>query len=188
MSLLQPRSLNAISRTLSRFSLQSLCLTGAFLILGASGCSRKQPPPPPEPATPFDHVDRSQLPAQNFLHKTISVKKYTEVRFEVPAHAATPHLHGTFRAFVRDTGPAQSDDTPNVDFLLLNADQFDDFLHGHGEGTAVYSISATNSHQVDFVLPPTHEVPETYYLVFRSVAGGPDVRSVEANFTLSFGY
>ena len=43
------------------------------------------------------------------------------------------------------------------------------------------------NHEVDYHLPPTHEASDRYYVVFRRVGASP-IRSVEADFTLSFGY
>jgi hypothetical protein len=70
----------------------------------------------------------------------------------------------------------------------MNAEQFADFSHGHGGGTALYNVEATHAHEVEFVLPPSKDDPEKYYVVFVNSPGGAPVKSVQADFTLSFGY
>lgn len=158
-------------------------------LTAALACTRQQPQAEQPKIDPLNRADSTRMEPIHFLHKSFSVKKYTPFNFEVPPHAAIPHLRGTFRAFVSQPGQDPlSDDTTNVDFLLLNADQYDDFVHGRGDGTALYSTEPTHDHEVDFVLPPSHDAPEKYYVVFRNSAGGSAVKSVQAEFTLSFGY
>jgi hypothetical protein len=41
---------------------------------------------------------------------------------------------------------------------------------------------------VEFVLPPTRDDPEKYYVVFVNAPGGAAIKSVSADFSLSFGY
>lgn len=153
-------------------------------------CTRQQPvSSAKESIDPLNRADATRMEPIHFLHKTFSVKKFTPFTFEVPPHAAIPHLHGTFRAFISQAGQDPlSDDTTDVDFLLLNGDQYDDFVHGRGDGTALYSTEPTHDHEVDFILPPSHDAPEKYYVVFRNSPGGAAIKSVEADFTLSFGY
>ena len=175
-----------VSRVLSSII---LAFALAFLV-AALACTRRQPvSSAKEDVDPLNRADATRMEPIHFLHKTFSVKKYTPFNFEVPPHAAIPHLHGTFRAFVSQPGQDPlSDDTTNVDFLLLNGDQYDDFVHGRGDGTALHSTEPTHDHEVDFILPPSHDAPEKYYVVFRNSPGGAVVKSVQADFTLSFGY
>ena len=160
------------------------------LLAAALACTRQQPvSSSKENINPLNRADSTRMEPIHFLHKTFSVKKYAQFSFEVPPHSAIPHLHGTFRTFVSQPGQDPlSDDTTNVDFLLLNADQYDDFVHGRGDGTALYSTEPTHDHEVDFVLSPSRDTPDKYYVVFRNSAGGTPVKSVQADFTLSFGY
>ena len=81
-----------------------------------------------------------------------------------------------------------SDDSADVDFLLMNPEQFAEFSHGHGDGTAMYTVDPTHDHEVEFLLPPTQEEPEKYYVVFRNSPGGAALKYVEADFSLTFGY
>jgi len=137
---------------------------------------------------PLNRANSTRIEPRHFLHKTFSVKKHAEFVVEVPPHAAIPHLQGSFRSFISQPGAEPIiDETADVDCLVLNADQYDAFTHGRSEGTALYSTGPTHNHEVDYHLPPTHEASDRYYVVFRRVGASP-IRSVEADFTLSFGY
>ena len=70
----------------------------------------------------------------------------------------------------------------------MNADQFGDYSRGHGGGTALYTVESTHDHEVEFVLPPTQDQPQKYYVVFVNSPGGRAAKSVAADFSLSFGY
>lgn len=162
-----------------------LVIAVLFLLVFA-GCNKQQSKPP---ISELDRVNTKRVEPINFLHKTFSVKKYAQFSFEVPVHTAIPRLHGTFKSFIRQQGEDNlSDDSTDVDFLLLNADQFTDFSHGHFDGTALYSVDPTHDHEVEFMLPPTQEQPVKYYVVFRNSPGGAALKYVEANFSLNFGY
>jgi hypothetical protein len=164
-------------------------LAAGVLIALLSGCSKQQSAPVKETLNPLDHVDSSHSKPINFLHKTFTVKKFAQFQIEVPPHTVIPRIHGTFKSFVPRAGDDNlSDDTTDVGFLLMNADQFADYSHGHGGGTALYAVEATHDHEVEFVLPPTKDDPEKYYVVFVNAPGGVAVKSVEADFSLSFGY
>lgn len=163
----------------------------AVAILAAAsllGCNRQQPAPKQDIAS-LDHVDSSHAKPINFLHKTFTVRKYAQFLFEVPPHTVIPRLHGTFKSFVARKGDDNlSDDTTDVSFLLMNADQFADYSHGQGGGTALYTVEASHDHEVEFVLPPSRDDAEKYYVLFVNSPGGAAVKSVAADFSLSFGY
>ena len=162
----------------------SAVLSLALLAL-ALACTKSQKPS--EPAVdPLDRANSTRNQPQNFLHKSFPVKKYAQFEFEVPPHSAIPRLTGTFRSFIPHKGGEDlSDDSTNVSFLLMNADQFSDFSHGDTSGTAIYATEPTHNHEVDFLLPPTLQDPVKYYVVFRNSGA---VKYVDANFTLTFGY
>jgi hypothetical protein len=163
--------------------------TIALLLLFA-GCNKSQQSPAPATTIdPLDHVDSAHLQPINFLHKTFVVKRTASFEFQVPAHTALPRLHGTFRSFVpRAEGETVSDDSADVDLILLNAEQYADFAHGHSDGTALYTVDPTHSHEVDFLLSPTQEDSVSYYLLFRNSPGGAPSKQVRADFSLTFGY
>ncbi|PYX62825.1 MAG: hypothetical protein DMG78_32660 [Acidobacteria bacterium] len=149
----------------------------------------KKQPAPRETTNPLDHVDSSRAKPINFLHKTFTVKKFAQFPIEVPPHTVIPRVHGSFKSFVPRPGDDDlSDDSTDVGFLLMNADQFGDYSRGHGGGTALYTVESTHDHEVEFVLPPTQDQPQKYYVVFVNSPGGRAAKSVAADFSLSFGY
>jgi hypothetical protein len=82
-------------------------------------------------ATPSDHVGGSPVGASSaVLHKTFAVTDIVSLPIEVPAHASNPQLRGTYRAFLKRHGVLSTDIT-DVEFLLLNEQQYADFLSGH---------------------------------------------------------
>ena len=157
----------------------------AECLLLASGCSKQRPPE--DAISPLDRVDATRSRPQNFLHKTFPVRKFAQFEFEVPPHTAIPRLTGIFRSVAPDHGDA-SNDRNNVVFLLMNAEQFRDFSQGHMTGEALYSTEPTHNQEVDFLLPPTQQNPEKYYVVFHNAGGGVAVKHIEADFSLTFGY
>ncbi|MGC2193523.1 MAG: hypothetical protein WA628_02530 [Terriglobales bacterium] len=169
-----------------RRSLMGMVVAGALAAFPA--CSKHQPAPR-ETSNPLDHVDSSHAKPINFLHKTFTVKKFAQFPIEVPPHTVIPRIHGTFKSFVPRPGDDDlSDDSTDVGFLLMNSEQFADYSHSHGGGTALYTVEASHDHEVEFVLPPTKNEAEKYYVVFFNSPGGAATKSVEADFTLSFGY
>jgi hypothetical protein len=164
----------------------SVLAVSSFLVLLA--CNQ-QHQVPKETSSPLDRIDSSHQKPLNFLRKTFTVKKSAQFAIEVPPHTVIPRVHGTFKSFVPRPGDDPlSDDTTDVSFLLMNAEQFNDYSHGHGGGTALYTVEATHDHEVEFILPPSKDDPEKYYVVFVNSPGGAPVKSVQADFTLSFGY
>jgi hypothetical protein len=155
--------------------------------LALAACNRSGPSK--STVNPLDRVDTARLKPSNFLHKTFTVKKYASFPVEVPPHTVIPRIHGTFQSFVPRPGDDDlSDDSTDVSFLLMNTAQFAAYSHGQGDGTALYTVESTHSHEVEFVLSPTKDNAEKYYVVFVNLPGGPAVKSVAADFTLSFGY
>jgi hypothetical protein len=170
-----------------RFLHGTSTLLAALLAALAMACN--QAPPSKARLNPLDHIDSSHSRPINFLHKTFPVKKYAQFAVDVPSHTVIPHIHGTFQSFVPRPGDDnRSDDSTDVGFLLMNAAQFAEYSRGHGGGTALYTVEATHSHEVEFVLAPTKDAPEKYYVVFVNAPGGAPVKSVTADFSLSFGY
>jgi hypothetical protein len=167
--------------------MQALIATIAFVLLLAA-CNKSQHAPATK-VNALDHVDSAHLQPINFLHKTFALKRNASFEFQVPAHTALPRLHGTFRSFVpRAEGDPVSDDSTDVDLVLLNAEQYADVAHGHSDGAALYTVDPTHYHEVDFLLSPTQEDSITYYLLFRNSPGGVPSKQVQADFSLTFGY
>jgi hypothetical protein len=133
-----------------------------------------------------DHIAGSPVGSTNtILHRTFAVSRLIKVPFEIPAHAATPHLHGTFRSFVQQAGAQSGDDSANVDFLVLNQQQYTELVNGR-PSEALFSADATHNQEVNLGLPVSEAEPQKYYLLFRNSSGEEGKKIVEANFTVDF--
>jgi hypothetical protein len=158
-------------------------LVAAVLLLAGAACKKKEAP---EEVLPMDRVAPSPVgESQPILHKTFTVSASVNFPFEVPAHAAMPRLHGNYKSFVKQLGVQSNDDTANVDFLILNEDQYADFVQGH-TGEALFSADASHDQDVNVSLPTSQNLPQKYYLVFRNPPGGESKKVVQADFTLDF--
>jgi hypothetical protein len=137
----------------------------------------------------FDRVGESPVgTSKPILHQTFKVAGIVNLPFEVPAHAANPQLRGTYHSFVKANGKhaeEASDAAANVDFLVLNEQQYSDFLNGHG-GEAIFSVEDTHNQEVNTGLPPTLGQPAKYYLVFRNNSRSAAKTVVEADFRIDF--
>ena len=157
-------------------------LITAFLLVLA-GCT-KEPSQPVNTTVPSDHVAPSPVgTSQNILQKTFPLKTSAEFPFEIPAHAVQPHLHGLFESFLGQVHGA-SDDTANIDFLLMNEQQHADFASNR-PSEALFAVEGSHNQAVNFDLPASRNQPVKYYLVFRNVENKSS-RVVEANFRVDF--
>ncbi|MFY9947902.1 MAG: hypothetical protein WAK27_04340, partial [Candidatus Sulfotelmatobacter sp.] len=156
----------------------------AAMAFFVTACQIKKPPSD-EVVAPRERVAASPSGSQTILHKTFSLTTTASFPFEIPAHAVTPHLHGNYKSFVKQISADASDDSENVDFLILKEDQYADFVHGHA-GEALFSADASHDQDVDFSLPASQDQPQKYYLVFRSSPGGSARKIVQADFTVDF--
>ncbi len=156
----------------------------AIFLLVDEACT-KEPPPPVSTIAPSDRVAPSPVgTTQTVLQKTFNLKVSATFPFEIPAHAAQPHLHGIFESFVGQVHGA-SDETANIDFLILNQEQQADSA-GNRASEALFSLEASHNQAVNFDLPPSMNQPVKYYLVFRNPGGGKGSKVVEANFRVDF--
>ena len=119
------------------------------------------------------------------VHKTFAITSAAKFAFEVPPHAASPHLNGSYRSFMQPAGSPASDDSANVDLLLMNAEQYADFAGGHSSDV-VYSVDSSHEQDIAFILPATFDKPVQYYLVFRNSAGHAGKKVVQADFRMDF--
>jgi hypothetical protein len=141
----------------------------------------------------FDHAsdDTPVGTSKALLHKTFHVENIVNLPFDLPAHASTPNLRGTYRAFLQHNGNSQtgSDEDAAVEFMLLNQQQFADLLNGR-PGDALFSADAASNGEVNFTMPPTFAQPAKYYLVFRNSAFRNGSRApgkaVQADFRVDF--
>lgn len=139
-----------------------------------------------------DHVtnDSPVGTSAALLHKTFNVTAITDLPFDLPAHASTPQLRGTYRSFVAQSGlkpasPRSDDHDAAVEFMVLNEQQYADLLNGR-PGDALFSADAASNGEVDFTLPPTFAQPAKYYLVFRNATRAEGKKTVQADFRIDF--
>ena len=155
----------------------------AALMLGTVIACDKPPAPLPSSAVPSDHVAASPVgTTQTVLAKTFNLRLSATFPFEIPAHAAQPHLHGIFQSFAGQTRGA-SDETANIDFLIVNEDQQTQLANNH-PSESLLSVEDSHSQAVNLDLPPSMNQPMKYFLVFRNSDKSPKV--VEANFRVDF--
>src|SRR5262249_32057370 len=104
----------------------------ALFFLACGACNRTQSTG--DAPTP---MVRSEIPPeQQIVHKTFSVQKYESFEVQIPPHCLRPRLHGDFRAFrYGEQGNRASDEAASVDVLLMDEQQFNDFVHGPGDAT-----------------------------------------------------
>ena len=153
------------------------------LLLAQAACTKEAPPQPVSSAAASEHVTPSPVgTTQVVLEKTFTLKVSATFPFEIPAHASQPHLHGIFEAFVGQLHGA-SDDTANIDFLIMNEEQQSNLASDRPSET-LFSAEASHNQAVNFDLPASMNRPVKYYLVFRNPGKGSKV--VEANFRVDF--
>jgi hypothetical protein len=152
------------------------------------GCSKKaNPPQEPETTLAVDRlVHSSSEESKNVVHGVFSLSKYEQFAFVVPPHQSFPRLHGDFRSFTKRRDPdSSSDKTADVSLMLLNEQEFNDFLQGRPGGTT-YELTPAHDQTVDWQVPHTLDQSQQYHLVFSNSGGGPKTKFVKADFTISF--
>lgn len=139
---------------------------------------------PPWEAHANDHIAPSPVGISGvILRKTFSINKGVSFAFTIPAHAATPQLHGTFHS----SAPARQDssgENADIAFLLLNQEQYDGFLHGR-LGDSLVEVDSSHNQDVNFGLPASLNQPVTYYLVFTNNPR-EGRKTVQADFKVDF--
>ena len=139
-------------------------------------------PKTPWQAQPMDHIFADAEMPQKYLHAHFALNKWAQFRFVIPPHIVTAKLHGNFHAFVKHGNDDHSGRPANIDLLLMNAEQFDDYIHRRSADTT-FELEAADQ-AVNFALPGAHDQPEEYHLVFRD----PEPRAnlfVTADFTVN---
>ncbi len=147
-------------------------------------------PTRPWKAHPNDHIAPSPVgTAAAVVHKTFTVTSTAQFLFEVPPHAASPQLHGTYHSFPKNSAVQSAvqsaDETGDIDLLLMNDQQYTDFLSGR-PADVVYSVDSSHDQDVSLGLPATQDLPVRYYLVFRNTPGSPGKKVVQADFRVDF--
>jgi hypothetical protein len=158
------------------------------LLLVVCGCSRRTKLPE-EPQTVLS-VDRpvhlSSEEPKKVVHGVFSLTKYEQFAFVIPPHQGFPKLHGDFRSFTKRRDPeSSSDNTADIGLMLLNEQEFNDFLQGR-PGSTTYELIPAHDQTVDWQVPHTLDQSQQYHLVFSNANGGTKTKFVKADFTISF--
>ena len=133
-----------------------------------------------------DHVGGSVVgTSMPILQTTFRVRGAVQVPFEVPAHAANPRLKGSYQSFLKVAGAENDDPGAEIAFLVLNDQQFDDFLNGRG-GEAAFSADDARQQEVNTSLPPTMNQAQKYHLLFLNSSRGKEKKFVQADFRMEF--
>jgi hypothetical protein len=103
--------------------------------------------------------------AEQYLRVEFPLGKSAQFTFVIPPHTVSPRLHGSFSSSIRHSRADTSQDAAKVDLVLMNAEQFDDFVHGR-PADATFEVESSNQ-TVDFMLPGAHDQPQEYHLIFR---------------------
>ena len=139
----------------------------------------------PRKLVPSDLIAPSPVGTSGvILHKTFSVARAATFSFLIPAHAATPQLHGRYRSFIRRAGNQSSEEAPDIAFLLMNEEQYADVLSGQSVD-ALFAVDASHDQEIDFGLPASQNHPAKFYLVFRN-RPSEGKKIVQADFTVDF--
>ncbi len=135
---------------------------------------------------PGVHVGGSPVgTSRAVLHQTFPVAHAVNWTLELPPQSSTPRLRGTFHSFVTaGSNPAGDASAGDVEFLVFNAQQYEDFLAGHA-GDALFSAPDSHDQEVNFSLPPTYNEAAQYHLVFRNNSGGKK-KMVKADLHVDF--
>jgi hypothetical protein len=112
------------------------------------------------------------------LHKTFSVTKAADLPFELPPHAATPQLCGSYRGFQKNGERAA------VELMVMNESQYADLRAGK-PANAEFSLDAAYNQEVNIGLPPTFSQGSKHYLVFRNASSHGTV-NVKADLRIDF--
>jgi hypothetical protein len=153
---------------------------------GSQTQTTEEEPRKPWKAHPNDHIAPSPVgTTASIVHKTFAISSTAKFLFEVPAHAASPQFHGTYHSFAKDAGLQSGDQDGDIDLLLMNGQQYADFLHGN-VADVVYSVDSSHDQDVSLGLPATMDHPVQYYLVFRNSSTSAGKKVVQADFQVDF--
>jgi hypothetical protein len=132
--------------------------------------------------TASDHVGGSVVGSTvPILRKSFTVRSAVQVAFEVPAHAASPRLRGTFQSSATPGGGA---DAP-MEVLVLTDQQYSDFVSKHA-GNATFIAEDSPAADINARLPPTLNQPAHYHLMFRNNSRQDGKTFVKADFRMEF--
>jgi hypothetical protein len=121
----------------------------------------------------------------HLLHNMFSVNHRAQFGFLIPAHQGNARLHGNFRSFTKRNDPDSSDRSADIDLLLLNDEEFNQFLYGQPQ-SVTYELNSAHNQMVDWWIPATRADAKTYHLVFINSADEIKPKFVQADFVLTF--
>ena len=135
----------------------------------------------------LDRVNQGpRLPPQRVTHGISRLDKFQKFPFDLPAHALTPRLEGSFSSFVQGSGGARiSDESADVELLVMSEDQYDAFTQ-HRSAESLYAIEPSHDHGVSIALPATHDTGSHYYAVFRRNVDGKTPIWVNTDLKVAF--
>jgi hypothetical protein len=132
--------------------------------------------------TASDHVGGSVVGSTApILRKSFTVRSAVQIAFEVPAHASTPRLRGTFESSATPGGGA---DAP-VEVLVLSDQQYSEFVSQRA-GDAAFQAEDAPAADINAQLPPTFSQPARYHLIFRNNSRAERKKFVKADFRMEF--
>jgi hypothetical protein len=115
------------------------------------------------------------------LRKSFTVRSAVQIAFQVPAHAASPRLRGTFQS---SAIPGAGSDAP-VEVLVLSEDEYSEFVNRRA-GDAIFIAEDAPAADINARLPPTINQPARYHLIFRNNSRSEGKKFVKADFRLEF--
>lgn len=122
---------------------------------------------------------------KHLLPNMFSVNRRAQFSFMIPAHQGNARLHGSFRSFAKRNDLDSSDRSADIDLLLLNDEEFNQFLHGQPQ-SVTYELNSAHNRMVDWWIPATRDNAKTYHLVFINSTDEVNPKFVQADFTLTF--
>ena len=132
--------------------------------------------------TASDHVGGSVVGSSApILRKSFTVRSAVQIAFQVPAHAASPRLRGTFQS---SSTPGTGADAP-VEVLVLSDDQYSQFVNKRA-GDAIFIAEDAPAADINARLPPTINQPAHYHLIFRNNSRQDGKKFVKADFRMEF--
>ena len=140
---------------------------------------------PRQPSAAIDHVSNPLKDPTARVHQRFAVETYRGFLFIVPPRTIHPQLHGTFRSSVAGNGAVLTGRGANIQVLLLNQQEFNNFAQGH-EGSATFSNDPSEGGRIDWSLASPMFEAEKYYLIFRNSPNASSPKIIDADFTLAF--
>ena len=182
--------LRSLSAWLALFALLAVCSCSGKSSPGGrpSNVGQSEDLRPEEPLQPLSAAaaQGETQPPEHFLHKVFPVDDHAQFAFVVPPHQDNARLRGDFRSFTKRSDPyCSSDKTADVGMILLNEQEFNDFLQNR-PGSSTYELDPAHNQVVDWRVPTTYADPQTYHLIFSNSQGGTKTKFVKADFTVSF--